>query len=182
MHAPRLQPEPPPRKRFLNELFDKEILFDTGVEGLYGRSGAFEDVVEAFDRLVTRYGEQDAATSIHFPPGIARPLFEKSGYMKSFPQLAGTVHSFMGGDADHCALLAELEAGADWTGSQKATDIVLTPRRLLSALSHRRTARSLAAGRPALRPAILLLPPRTFEGSGPHADVPHARICAHRHA
>lgn len=114
-------------EKFLDELFDAGLLFDTGVEGLYGRSGTFENVIKAFDDLVTKFGAADAATQIHFPPGIARRLFEKSGYMKSFPQLAGTVHSFMGGDADHCTLLAELENGADWTGQQEATDIVLTP-------------------------------------------------------
>ena len=112
---------------FLDELFDAGLLIDTGVDGLYGRSGVFEDVIRAFDGLVTKYGAGDTATSIHFPPGIARRLFEKSGYMKSFPQLAGTVHSFMGGEGDHCSLLAELEAGQDWTGQQQATDVVLTP-------------------------------------------------------
>ncbi len=112
---------------FLDELFDAGLLIDTGVDGLYGRSGAFEDVINAFNGLVAKYGAADKATAIHFPPGIARRLFEKSGYMKSFPQLAGTVHSFMGGEADHCSLLADLEAGQDWTEQQQATDVVLTP-------------------------------------------------------
>ncbi len=56
-----------------------------------------------------------------------RAHFEGSGYMKSFPQLAGTVHSFCGCELDHVSLLQCLEEGKDWTGQQQATDIVLTP-------------------------------------------------------
>jgi seryl-tRNA synthetase len=48
--------------------------------------------------------------------------------MKSFPQLAGTVHSFCGNELDHMSLLKCMEVGEeDWTKDQKATDIVLTP-------------------------------------------------------
>ncbi len=56
-----------------------------------------------------------------------RAYFEKSGYMKSFPQLAGTVHSFCGNDHDHLSLLQCMEEDKDWTKEQKATDIALTP-------------------------------------------------------
>src|SRR5690606_7906262 len=52
---------------------------------------------------------------------------EKSGYMKSFPQLAGTVHSFCGCELDHVNLIKCMDEGKDWTMEQKATDIVLTP-------------------------------------------------------
>lgn len=116
-----------PAEAYLDKLFDAGLLFDTGVDGLYGRSGTFEEVIKLIDGLISRFGREDAAVGIHFPPGMARRLFEKSGYMKSFPQLAGTVHSFMGGEADHCDLLAQLEAGQDWADQQSMTDIVLTP-------------------------------------------------------
>lgn len=64
---------------------------------------------------------------LRFPPGMNRALFEKSGYMKSFPQLAGTLHSFCGSELDHMCLLQCKEIGDDWTKDQGATDIVLTP-------------------------------------------------------
>ncbi len=112
---------------FLDDLFANGILIETGVDGLYGRSGEFEEVIERFNALITRFGGADGATKVHFPPGISRSQFEKSGYLKSFPQLAGTVHSFMGNDRDHCQLLDQLEAHEDWTLGQKATEIVLTP-------------------------------------------------------
>jgi pentatricopeptide repeat protein len=83
---------------FLDRLFDSGLLIDTGVDGLYGRSGQFEDVIAAFERMIDRFGSADGAEAIRFPPGMAMHYFEKSGYMKSFPQLAGTVHSFCGTD------------------------------------------------------------------------------------
>ncbi|QCI96883.1 amino acid--[acyl-carrier-protein] ligase [Agrobacterium larrymoorei] len=112
---------------FLDRLFDKGLLIDTGVDGLYGRSGQFEDVITAFERLIDKVGGGDKAEAIRFPPGINRAYFEKSGYMKSFPQLAGTVHSFCGCELDHVSLIKSMDEGTDWTKDQKITDIVLTP-------------------------------------------------------
>ncbi|PPJ45019.1 amino acid--[acyl-carrier-protein] ligase [Rhizobium sp. KAs_5_22] len=112
---------------FLDRLFESGLLIETGVDGLYGRGGRFEDVIAAFERLIDRYGAADGAEAIRFPPGMNRAYFEKSGYMKSFPQLAGTVHSFCGNELDHVSLLKCMDADEDWTAEQKATDIVLTP-------------------------------------------------------
>ncbi|HMN45925.1 MAG TPA: amino acid--[acyl-carrier-protein] ligase [Povalibacter sp.] len=112
---------------FLRELLRHGLLIDMGVDGVYGRSGLFEEVVERFSRLVAAFGEEDTAEVIRFPPAMSRPQFERSGYLKSFPQLAGTVHSFMGNDRDHAHLLDELACGHDWTHGQRATDTVLTP-------------------------------------------------------
>lgn len=112
---------------FLDRLFESGLLIETGVDGLYGRGGRFEDVIAAFERLIDRYGAADGAEAIRFPPGMNRAYFEKSGYMQSFPQLAGTVHSFCGNELDHVSLLKCMDADEDWTAEQKATDIVLTP-------------------------------------------------------
>ncbi len=112
---------------FLHGLIAKGLLIETGVDGLYGRSGAFEDVVSRFDQLISRFGDMDGAEVIRFPPGMNRALFEKSGYMNGFPQLAGTIHSFEGNDRQHADLLDKQAKGDDWTALQKATDIVLTP-------------------------------------------------------
>lgn len=111
----------------LDQLLARGLLFETGVDGLYGRSAVFEEVIEALDAYITRTAADDPAIRVAFPPGMSRELFEKSGYMKGFPQLAGTVHAFMGNEADHQSLLGKLEAGETWTDGQKATDIVLTP-------------------------------------------------------
>jgi len=122
-----LDEEPEGGPTFLDRLFDHGLLIRTGVDGLYGRSGAFESVVDALERLITRLGAADHAEVMRFPPGMSRPAFERSGYLKGFPNLAGTVHSFCGDAAGHAEILACVEEGRDWTGQQEATDIVLTP-------------------------------------------------------
>ena len=111
----------------LDRLFAAGHLIDTGVDGLYGRGGVFEDVIQRFDALVSAFGADQHAEVIRFPPGMNRAHFEGSGYMKSFPQLAGTVHSFCGCELDHVNLLQCMAEGGDWTKGQEATDIVLTP-------------------------------------------------------
>jgi len=111
----------------LNQMIAAGHLVPTGVDGLYGRSGVFEDVIARFEALVTEVGKDDGAEVLRFPPAITRTLLQTSGYMKSFPQLAGTVHSFCGGDGDHAALLAKIDAGEDWTKDQCCTDVALTP-------------------------------------------------------
>ncbi|HEY8571191.1 amino acid--[acyl-carrier-protein] ligase [Phenylobacterium sp.] len=112
---------------YLDQLIGAGLLIPTGVDGLYGRSGTFEDVICRFEALVTAEGGRDNPEVIRFPPAMTRRQLETSGYMKSFPQLAGTVHSFCGGDHDHMELLAALDSGEDWTKGQEPTDIALTP-------------------------------------------------------
>ena len=47
---------------FRDGLFAHGLLIETGVDGLYGRSGAFEDVIAGFDALIARYGRGDRLT------------------------------------------------------------------------------------------------------------------------
>lgn len=115
------------QKEFRDQLVEAGLLISMGVDGLLGRSGEFESIVTALDNFISRLGADDKAEVMRFPPGISRQVFEESEYLKSFPQLAGTVHSFSGTDRDHAALLAHLEKKEDWTLGQKATNVVLTP-------------------------------------------------------
>lgn len=112
---------------FHDELVGHGLLVTTGVPGLFGRGAEFERVIEAFDRCVTAAGAADRPEVLRFPPVINRRDFERSEYLKSFPNLCGSVHSFAGGDRDHQALLHAVEEGTDWTRDLEATDVVLTP-------------------------------------------------------
>ncbi|MFO0735596.1 MAG: amino acid--[acyl-carrier-protein] ligase [Labilithrix sp.] len=114
-------------KEFLAALLDKRLLVATGVRGVFGRGHVFEDVLQRFDQFVERSVKGDGAEKLHFPPILNRKNLEKSGYLKSFPQLAGTVFAFQGKDAEHMQLLEKLAAGEDWTAYQRATEVVLTP-------------------------------------------------------
>ena len=112
---------------FRDELLDKRLLFDMGVDGLYGRSGTFEDVVERVTDLITDLGRSARPEVLRFPPGMNRRDFEKSGYFKNFPDMAGTVHSFGGGDREHATQMERMHANLDWTEDQKSTDVTLVP-------------------------------------------------------
>lgn len=116
-----------PATGLLDALVAARILYPSGVPGILGRSGTFEDVIARFEALVLGIGGGDHVEHIHFPPTMSRNQFEASGYMKNFPHLAGTVHCFCGNERDHARLLARMEAGQDWTGGQDACDVVLTP-------------------------------------------------------
>jgi seryl-tRNA synthetase len=112
---------------FRERLIAGGILFPTGVDGVWGRSGVFERIHDGLDRAITRAGIYQHAEVMRFPPAMAQQVFEKSGYMKNFPQLAGTVHCFCGDDRAHRALLGQLERGEDWLAGQQPAGLVLTP-------------------------------------------------------
>ncbi len=114
-------------REFRDELIRAGLLIPTGVPGLFGRGQVFEDVLERFDRLITTVGQDDGAEVLRFPPAINRGDFECSGFLKSFPQLAGTVFSFEGTPQEHMQLLDLIHEGKDWSEYQTMTDVSFTP-------------------------------------------------------
>jgi acyl carrier protein len=123
----RQAPKPADGADLLAPFVRAGLLIETGVPGLYGRSAEFEAAVLAVDALVGREGAGEGAQAVRFPPAIPLTQLEANGYMENFPQLAGTVHVFCGGDEDHLHLLTEIKAGEDWTRRQAATGVALTP-------------------------------------------------------
>jgi seryl-tRNA synthetase len=114
-------------RAYRDELLGAGLLISMGVDGLYGRSGLFERVVEGINAAVAKVGDPDAPEVMRFPPGIGKWQLEQSGYLNSSPQLVGTVHSFAGSDADHRAMLDTLARGSDWTAGQRTTQVALAP-------------------------------------------------------
>jgi seryl-tRNA synthetase len=100
---------------------------DSGVEGIYGRSGVYEAIAGSLSALFTRSGADHQATPVHFPPVIPRSVFEKTDYLKSFPDLTGSIHTFSGDDRQHAELLRLLEDDQDWTSVLEPAPIVLRP-------------------------------------------------------
>ena len=115
------------QRAFRDELLEHGLLIATGVPGLYGRSGDLEDTVERVDRAVAAAGASDRAEVMRFAPILNRTHFERSGYLKSFPHLAGTIHSFGGTEREHRDVLQAVEAGGDWSAAFPAAPVVLTP-------------------------------------------------------
>ena len=112
---------------FTEGLIENGLILPTGIRGAYGRGPVFEDILRAFNDLVTRTAAPDKAQELMFPPILARAMIEKVGYMDNFPQLAGSVHSFMGNDREARELSAKVHAGERWEDLLSPTDVMLTP-------------------------------------------------------
>ncbi|MDD0809711.1 amino acid--[acyl-carrier-protein] ligase [Curvibacter sp. RS43] len=112
---------------FLEQLIAAGHLIPMGVDGLYGKSGVFEDILNKLDALISRHGAAQQAEVMRFPPAISQQNFEESEYLKTFPHFAGTVHCFCGDEREHRRVLDCVAEGKDWTEGQKASGVVLTP-------------------------------------------------------
>lgn len=99
-----------------------------GIDGLYGRAGEFERVIEGIDTVVLRKGRalygKDVAR-LRFPPLFTREAFERTDYIASFPNLTGAISTFTGGNKEHRALLADRDAGLPWDGHLSPAKTVL---------------------------------------------------------
>ncbi|OZD58328.1 amino acid--[acyl-carrier-protein] ligase [Rhodococcus sp. 14-2470-1a] len=105
------------RAQFRNELVEAGLLVPSSVEGLYGRSGEFEDIIETIDERVKAAGASEhgyAAPRFRFPPVFPREAFERTDYIASFPNLTGAINTFDGDNKAHAALLADRSEGKDW--------------------------------------------------------------------
>ena len=97
-----------------------------GVDGVYGRTGEYEAIVDALAGLISRH--RDAGTEVfRFPPVVSRALIEKSGYLKSFPHLLGCLSCLTGGESEIGAAVDRFAAGEDWTDALASSDLVLAP-------------------------------------------------------
>jgi seryl-tRNA synthetase len=99
---------------------------DPNAVGVYGRGVVVDERLTglraAIGGLDQSSARGDALCTRHQPCHV-----ERCGYLHSFPQLLGTVHSFTGGERAHALLVQAVEDGADWGGHQTLTDLVLTP-------------------------------------------------------
>jgi seryl-tRNA synthetase len=124
---PGFRPASPDQAALLSGLVERRLLIETGIPGVYGRGGDFEDVRERIADMVTRAAAPEEPEQLRFPPILPRKDMETVGYLESFPHLAGTIFSFEG-DETQAAEQREL-AGRheDWSEFQSMTDLVLTP-------------------------------------------------------
>jgi seryl-tRNA synthetase len=112
---------------YLDELVEAGLLTHTGVPGVYARGGVFEQVRLGLDAMVTRAAAPERAEPLLFPPLLPREQLETSGYLASFPHLAGTVFGFDGDEHQAQDLSERAARHEDWSGFQEMTDLVLTP-------------------------------------------------------
>ena len=112
---------------FRDALIERGLFLETGVPGLYGRSGTFEDIRLRFDQLVTNAAVADAPEAMRFPPVLPRRHLETIGYLHSFPHLATSVFAFEGSEEDALLQAERASRHEDWSEFQRMTELVLVP-------------------------------------------------------
>ena len=97
-----------------------------GVDGVYARTELYVNLVERLEAYITRLRDPSAEI-MRFPPVMSRTQLEKSGYLKSFPNLLGCVCALHGSEASIREAVDRHDKGGDWTTSLSSSDLVLSP-------------------------------------------------------
>ena len=134
-------------------------------------------------RRTSRACATRGAEVMRFPPVMSRAQLEKSGYLKSFPNLLGCVcalHGTRGGDPRRGG--RDSRPAATGPTRSSPADLVLSP-----AACYPVYPIAAARGRAARRAAGCSTSRRTASATSPRAPrpaavVPHARVRPHRHA
>lgn len=99
----------------------------TGAAGVYLYPAPFEQVIAGLRSGIARLAADEPSQRLTIPPVIARSTIERAGYVKAFPQLLGTVHSYPGDGRDWAGLAPLVEQGGAWHAEQRISDLVLLP-------------------------------------------------------
>src|ERR1700756_762180 len=66
------------------------LFIPLGVDGVYARSALYCGILDRLEAYISELRAPDAEV-LRFPPVMSRTQLEKSGYLKSFPNLLGCV-------------------------------------------------------------------------------------------
>jgi seryl-tRNA synthetase len=102
------------------------LFLPMGVDGVYARTALYISVRDRLEDYISRLREP-AVEVMRFPPVMSRAHLEKSGYLKSFPNLLGCVCALHGSEASIRTAADRHESGGDWTASLSSSDLVLSP-------------------------------------------------------
>ncbi len=114
-------------KKYQVELVEAGLLLPSGVQGVYGLSGRFEAIIEAFENYVTLAGQDLKPDVVRFPPVINRNTYLATDHIETFPDLMGSVHSFHGNEKDHIRMVLKKQDKQDWTEELEATEMMMVP-------------------------------------------------------
>jgi seryl-tRNA synthetase len=113
-------------QEFRDELVRAGVLVETGVLGVHGWSGDFDRVLQGVDAIVTAELGGSAERMV-FSPIVPRVRLEETGYLHSFPHLAGSVFAFDGSESQAQQMAGEADVRADWSHHLTRTDLTLVP-------------------------------------------------------
>lgn len=111
----------------MESLVTSGVLLPSGVPGVYGHSEEFEEVRVRLEAVLTHEALSRGAQRLRFPPLLPRKHLELSGYLGSFPHLAGTVYAFDGDEAQAGLQHERACRHEDWGEFQEMTDVALMP-------------------------------------------------------
>lgn len=117
----------PDQAEFLTELIGRGLLLESGVPGVYGHSDAFESVRVRLDERLSSEAAAQGAERLRFPPLLPRRQLEASGYLSSFPHLAGSVYAFDGDERQAAQQAERASQHEDWSEFQEMTELTLMP-------------------------------------------------------
>lgn len=121
-----LPPPPAPGPtEFRRTLVEAGVLLETGVTGVYGYSATYQRIVSGVDRMITTLAAGHY-TQVQFPPVLARPTFDRTGYLESFPDLMGSVHVFRGGQREYRELARRYSEHSSWSELLDPSEVVLS--------------------------------------------------------
>ncbi len=104
----------------------RQLFKPSGVDGVYGRTGEYESVIEALAALITRHRPAEAEI-FRFAPVMSRASLEKQGYLQSFPNLVGAVCCLEGSEREIATSANKNDNGGSWTEDLVPSDLVLAP-------------------------------------------------------
>jgi seryl-tRNA synthetase len=125
--TPELRAASAGQAEFQAELVAAGLLVSSGVPGVYGHGAAFEDVRTRLERRLSDEAAARGAEPLRFPPLLPRRQLEASGYLASFPHLAGSVYAFEGDEAQAAEQARRAAAHEDWSAHQRPTALTLMP-------------------------------------------------------
>ena len=113
------------REEFRAALVAGGLLRPASVDGVYGRSATFERIARGVADVHSRAGAFHEAELMWFPPVMARDAYLRTGYLRSFPDLVGSIDTFTGGDREHRDLLFTADGGGDWAARLSPATVTL---------------------------------------------------------
>jgi seryl-tRNA synthetase len=94
---------------------------------VYGHGASFEDVRSRLDERLSQEAGERGAERLRFPPVLPRRQLESSGYLSSFPHLAGSVYAFHGDERQATTQSERASRHEDWGEFQEMTELTLMP-------------------------------------------------------
>lgn len=110
---------------FRDLVVSRGLLYPSSVPGVYARSGTYERIAGGLEGAIGRLGAGQFEV-IHTPPILARETFDRSGYLRSFPHLMGSLHIFTGDDKAHADLVHRYANGESWQDMMQPAETVLS--------------------------------------------------------